>query len=69
MTVKILTEYDLEFLTLKGGYTGSSQSTHVKIPHCWNSHVTAHMGRDGRKPVFDGLRTTTAQTSLHIRAV
>ena len=43
MTVKLLTEYDLEFLTLKGGCTGSSQSTHVKIPHCWNSHVTGQL--------------------------
>ena len=27
-----------------------------------------HMGLDARKPVFGGLRTTQAQTSLHIRA-
>ena len=43
MTVKLLTEHDLEFLTLKGGCTGSSVSTHVKILHCWNPHVTAHI--------------------------
>ena len=23
--------------------TGSSESTHVKMPHCWKSHVAAHM--------------------------
>ena len=23
--------------------TGSTESTHVKTPHCWKSHVTAHM--------------------------
>ena len=28
-----------------------------------------HMGLNARKPVFEGLRTTQAQTSLHIRAV
>ena len=28
-----------------------------------------HMGLDARKPVFGGLRTTQAQTSLRIRAV
>ena len=28
-----------------------------------------HMGYDVRKPVFRGLQTTMAQTSLHIRAV
>ena len=43
MIVKLLTEYHLEFLTLKGGCTGSSESTLVKIPHCWKSHITAHI--------------------------
>ena len=40
--VKLLTEHHLEFLSFKGSYTGSSQSTLVKMPHCWKSHVTAH---------------------------
>ena len=35
MTVKLLTEYNLEFLSLQGGCTGSSESTLVKMPHCW----------------------------------
>ena len=43
MSVKLLTEYHLEFLTLKGGSTGSSESTHVKLPHFWKSYVTAHV--------------------------
>ena len=43
MSVKLLTEHHLEFLSLKGGYTGSSESTLVKMPHCWKSHVTAQM--------------------------
>ena len=43
MIVKLLTEHHLEFLSLKGGYTGSFESTLVKIPHCWKSHVTAQM--------------------------
>ena len=42
MSVKLLHEQHLEFLRLKGGCTGSSESTLVKIPHCWKSHVTAH---------------------------
>ena len=33
----------LEFLRLKVGCTGLSASTLVKIPHCWKSHVTAHI--------------------------
>ena len=43
MTVKLLNEHHLEFLSLKGGYTGLSESTLVKLPHCWKSHVTAHI--------------------------
>ena len=39
----VWTEYRLKFLSLKGGCTGSSESTPVKIPHCWKSHVAAHM--------------------------
>ena len=41
MTVKLLTEHHLEFLSLKGGCTGSSEPIHVKMPRCWKSHVTA----------------------------
>ena len=43
MTVKLLTEHHLEFLSLQGGCTVSSESTLVKIPHCWKSHVAAHI--------------------------
>ena len=43
MTVKLLTKHHLEFLSLTGGCTGSSESTLVKMPHCWKSHVTAHL--------------------------
>ena len=28
---------------LKGGCIGSSESTLVKMPHCWKSHVAAQM--------------------------
>ena len=41
--VKLLTEHHLECLSLKGGFTGSSESTLVKMPHCWKSCVTAQM--------------------------
>ena len=39
MTVKLQTEHHLEFLSFKDGSTGSSESTLVKMPHCWKSHV------------------------------
>ena len=43
MSVKPLTEHHLEFLSLKGCCTGSSESTLVKMSHCWKSHITAHL--------------------------
>ena len=43
MIVKLLTEYHLELLSLKGGCRGSSGSTHVKMAHCWKSHATAQL--------------------------
>ena len=43
LTVKLPTEHHLEFLSIKGGCIGSSECTHVKLPHCWKSHVTAKM--------------------------
>ena len=46
MNVKLLTEHYLEFLSLKGGCTGSSDSTLVKMPHCLISQIVAHYGND-----------------------
>ena len=43
MIVKLLTEHHLEFLSLKEGCTGLSESTHVKMPKCWKSHATAQL--------------------------
>ena len=41
MSVKLRTEHHLEILSLNGG-TGSSESTLVKMPHCWIYRVAAH---------------------------
>ena len=38
-----MTEHNLELLSLTGGCKGSSESTHVKMPHCRKSHVAAHI--------------------------
>ena len=46
MSVKLLIEHHLEFLSLKGGCTGLFESTLVKMPHCWKSHVMAHLVMD-----------------------
>ena len=36
-------EHHLKYLSLKVGCRGSSESTHIKMPHCWKSHALAHM--------------------------
>ena len=30
-------------MSLKGGYRSSSESTHVKMPNCWKSHIAAYI--------------------------
>ena len=41
--VKLLTEHHLEFLSLKGGCRGSTESRHVKMSNCWKSHAPSHL--------------------------
>ena len=43
MNVKLRTEQHFEFLSLKMGCRGSSESTCVKMPHCWKSHELAQL--------------------------
>ena len=43
MTVKLLTEHNLKLLCVTGGCTGLSESTLVKLTHCWKSHVSAQL--------------------------
>ena len=62
MTVKLLTGQHLEFLSLKGGCRGSSESTHVKMPHCRKSHVIAHIILNTYNPV--DKRPTAVTTSV-----
>ena len=47
MIVKLMTDHHLEFLSLKGGCRGSSESTHVKIPHSWKSQALAQLCKPG----------------------
>ena len=51
MIVKLLTERHLVFLSVKGGCTGSSESTLVKMSNCWKSHALAHMEAVSNKMV------------------
>ena len=59
MSVKLLTEHRFEFLNLKGGFTGSSESTLVKMPHCWKSNVAAHITKQLKE------RDLTVSVSLY----
>ena len=43
MTVELLTEHCLDFLSSTGGCTGSSESTLVKMSNCWKSRAAAHI--------------------------
>ena len=62
MSVKLLTEHHLEFLSLKVGCTCSSESTHVKIPHCWKSLILSKYVVD----IFDYLSAQNAFFINHI---
>ena len=43
MIVKLMTEYHLEFLSLKGDCRGSSESTIFKMSNCWKSQAAARI--------------------------
>ena len=45
MIVKLLTGHHLEFLSLKSGCRGSSESTLVKMLNCKRSHAAAQTDR------------------------
>ena len=47
MTVKLLIGHYLKFLSLTGGYIGSSESTLFKMPICWKSQCKVSTQRDG----------------------
>ena len=53
MTPRLRTEQHLEFLSLKGGCTGSFESTRVKMPHCWKSHATAQSIYGSAHEIFE----------------
>ena len=67
MSVKLLTEHRLEFVSLKEGSTGSSESTLV---HGWKSQVAAQfMVYWLRANAFETLGTFISQRKEKIRQV
>ena len=63
MSARLLTEQCLGFVSLKGGCTGLSEATLVKMPHCWKSHVMAQINVSMLYLVFhDCLRFNSGST-------
>ena len=58
MGVKLLTEHRSEFVSLKGGCTGSSESTLVRMPHCVAAHFMIYWLR---ADAYDTLGTFISQ--------
>ena len=56
MTVELQTKHHLEFLSLKGGWEGLSESTLVTMPHCWKSHVVAHFAEGSGQHFVEGKK-------------
>ena len=61
MNVKLLTEHHVQFLSFKGDSTKSSESTLVKMPLFWKSHVAAQ-GDDVPPGTDTGFELTTLST-------
>ena len=61
MSVELLSEHHSEILSLKAGCTGSSESTLVKMTHCWKSHVVAQLiyARSGRNTLKEINKSPT----------
>ena len=69
MSVKLLTQYHLEFLSLKGGCTGSSESKLVKMSHCWKSHVTAYIPTETLRNVSCQMKGLLVNALIPVRAL
>ena len=69
MSVKLLPDQHLEFLRLKGGCTGSSESTLVKMPYCWKSHVTAHITKSTVDFLNRPLQVFTLEMNIGLHSV
>ena len=69
MSFKLLTEHNLELLSLTGGCTGLFESTLVKLPHCWKSHVTAQLFSFQQSASHAILKTDGIQIGEHTISV
>ena len=70
LSVKLLTGHHLEFLTITGGCLGSSESTLVKMPHCWNHMSRLNFSEESKQIVpcqtFCSSEVSWSGTILHM---
>ena len=72
MIVKLLTDHHFESLSFKGGCTGSSESTLVKMPRCWKMIIHSftcnviHLNCSGRSEYDQAGNTLQINTRLRV---
>ena len=67
MSVKLLTEHRLEFVSLKGGCKGSSESTLVKRPHCVAAQFMIYWLRADAYDTLGGTYISQRKGKLQIK--
>ena len=70
MSVKLPTEHHLEFLSLKGGCTGSSESTLVKcriVDNHFVDHICRTVGMGELNVVLNGIEFRTRHNDYRLR--
>ena len=68
--INLLNEHHLEFLHVKGGYTGSSEATLAKMSFCWKSPLTTHaIIRDYLMAFWLSLEVSTRDPIISPRAL
>ena len=66
MGVKLLAEHHLELPSLKGDCTGLSESTLVKIPHCWRlKYLCSNLEKEGLKSLLAEVSHDICQVYFH----
>ena len=66
VTVKLLTEHHMEFLSLNGGCTGWFESTLVNMPHCWKSHIASNILRESRVIISKLYSTSVPEDCFYL---
>ena len=63
MIFMLVTKHHLEFLSLKEVCRGWSESTHVKMSHCWKSHALAQIIKHRKLWDEHGFNSTVSMSA------